>query len=308
VQSLPTVLTERVVVLDGGLATELERRGHDLSSSLWSAQLLADDPAAIRDVHRAFFAAGAEVATTASYQASVDGLSARGFDAAAMLHRSVALARQARDEHGAGWIAASIGPYGATLADGSEYRGRYGMTVSQLRTFHRPRMEILAGAVPDVLAVETIPCLAEVEALLAELDRIALPAWLSITASGSRTRAGEPIADAFTMARDCPSVVAIGVNCLVPEDVPSAVGLAVQHGARPAVAYPNSGERWDATERDWAGAPAFAPDDVISWITAGARLVGGCCRVGPSEIRALAAQISRLHTTSEATGSTGDSR
>ena len=294
-QPLPAALTERVVILDGGLATELERRGHDLSSRLWSARLLADDPAAVRDVHHAFFAAGAELATTASYQASVDGLAAHGLDAGAMLRRSVELARQARDEHGAGWIAASIGPYGAALADGSEYRGWYGLTVSQLRSFHRPRMEILAAAGPDVLAIETIPCLAEVEAVLAELERVAMPAWLSITAAaGDRTRAGEPLARGFAMARDCSSVFAVGVNCVAPGDVPAAVALAVQHGGRPAVAYPNSGEGWDAGRRDWTGARAFAPDAAVSWVRAGARMVGGCCRVGPADIGALAETIRAL--------------
>ena len=280
-------------MLDGGLATELERRGHDLSSPLWSARLLADDPAAVRDVHHAFFAAGAEIATTASYQASLDGLTAHGSDPAAMLQRSVELARQARDEHGAGWVAASIGPYGAALADGSEYHGQYGLTVAQLRAFHRQRMQILAAAGPDVLAAETIPCLAEVEAVLAELDEVALPAWLSITATGDRTRAGEPLADAFAMARDCPSVFAVGVNCVAPSDVPAAVALAVRHGGRPAVAYPNSGEDWNAGRHDWTGAPAFAPEAALSWVRAGARLVGGCCRVSPADIGAVANAIAR---------------
>lgn len=293
-QPLPDVVNDRVVVLDGGLATELERRGHDLSSHLWSAQILADDPAALRDVHRAFFAAGAEVATTASYQASVDGFAAQGLDAVAMLDRSVQLARQARDEHGGGWVAASIGPYGAALADGSEYRGRYGLTITQLRSFHRPRMEILAAAGPDVLAVETIPCLAEVEAVLAELDRVAVPAWLSITAAGDLTRAGEPLTEAFAMARDCASVFAVGVNCVAPGDVPAAVPLAVHHSRRPAIAYPNSGEGWDLTRRDWNGASSFTPGAVAGWVRAGARLVGGCCRVGPSDIGAVATAVSGL--------------
>jgi homocysteine S-methyltransferase len=291
VQTLADAIADRVVVLDGGLATELERRGSDLSSQLWSARLLADDPAAIRDVHRAFFAAGAEAATTASYQASVAGLKDRGLDPAEILRRSVRLAREARDEHGAGWVAASVGPYGAALADGSEYRGDYGLTVSELRRFHRPRMEMLAAAEPDVLALETIPCLAEAEAVLAELDRLGLPAWLSLTCAGDRTRAGEPLAEAFAMAGSCASVFAVGVNCCAPADVREAVPLAVQHSGKPAVAYPNSGEGWDAAARDWTGTPAFEPRASQAWTSAGARLVGGCCRVGPSDIRGLAASV-----------------
>lgn len=289
--SLAAALAERVVVLDGGLATELEARGHDLSGELWSARLLADDPGAIRDVHRAYFAAGAEVATTASYQASVGGLAARGWDAETLLRRSVALAREARDEFGSGWVAASVGPYGAVLADGSEYRGDYGLSIAQLRLFHRPRLELLASAEPDVLAVETIPCLAEVEAVLAELDGLGVPAWLSVTCAGDRTRAGEPLAEAFGMARDVGCVIAVGVNCVDPRDVVAAVGLATATTGRPGVAYPNSGEGWDAAARAWEGPADFTAADASDWVAAGARLVGGCCRVGPAAIAQLAAAI-----------------
>lgn len=291
VPALADVLRERPVVLDGGLATELENRGHDLADELWSARLLADDPDAIRSVHAAYFAAGAEVATTASYQASVDGLAARGWDAAALLRRSVTLACQARDEHGSGWVAASVGPYGAVLADGSEYRGDYGLTVAELRQFHRPRLELLAASGPDVLAVETIPCLAEVEAVLAELDRLAVPAWLSLTCAGGRTRAGEPLAAAFAMAADVAAVMAVGVNCSEPGEVPDAVRTAVAATGKPGVAYPNSGEGWRAADHTWAGARGFAADRGPEWVAAGARLVGGCCRVGPADISALSLAV-----------------
>ena len=214
--TLPAALRERVVVLDGGLATELERRGNDLSSALWSARLLRDRPDEIVAAHRAFADSGAEVATTASYQASFDGL---GEDAELLMRRSVDLARRGSD----GWVAASVGPYGATLADGSEYRGDYGLTVAQLRRWHRPRLAVLADAGADVLAVETIPCLAEVAALLAELDALGFPAWLSLTCDGTSTRAGEPAAEAFAMARDCDAVFAVGVNCTDPHDVEQLV-------------------------------------------------------------------------------------
>jgi homocysteine S-methyltransferase len=265
---------ERTVVLDGGLATELERRGNDLSSALWSARLLRDDPAEIVAAHRAFFAAGAQVATTASYQAPVE-----------LAASSVALAREGAEDYG-GWVAASVGPYGAVLADGSEYRGDYGLSVSELRAFHRPRLDALVGAGPDVLAVETIPCLTEVEALVAELDAVGFPAWLSLTCDGVRTRAGEPVAEAFAMARDCAAVVAVGVNCTAPADVPALVDLAARTG-KPVVAYPNSGEAW--IDRRWTGPAAFSAAEVKGWVAAGARLVGGCCRVGPAEIAGIAA-------------------
>jgi homocysteine S-methyltransferase len=294
VEVFADALAQRPVVLDGGLASELERRGYDLSSALWSARLLADDPAAIRDVHRAYFAAGAEVATSASYQASFDGFAARGHDGARMLARSVELAHDARDEHGRGWVAASVGPYGAVLADGSEYRGDYGLTVRELREFHRPRLHVLAEAEPDVLAVETIPCLAEVEAIVTELDALGVPAWLSVTTEGGRTRAGEPVEAAFAMAGECRAVIAAGVNCTAPGGVAAALQSARARSGKPAVAYPNSGEAWDAAARNWTGASAFDAADVTAWLQAGARLVGGCCRVGPAEIAALAAIVSKI--------------
>jgi homocysteine S-methyltransferase len=282
-----------MVVLDGGLATELERRGHDLSSDLWSARLLVDDPSEIAAVHRTYFAAGAEVATTASYQASFDGFAAVGGDGGRMLRRSVELAVEARDEHGAGWVAASVGPYGAVLADGSEYRGRYGLTVEQLRRFHRPRLEVLADAGADVLAIETIPCLTEAEALVRELADLQVPAWFSFTAAANRTRAGEPLAEALDLASACPSVFAVGVNCTDPAEVTAAIELARAASRKPVLAYPNSGETWEAATGTWTGLPGFARQQVDEWITAGIRLIGGCCRVGPSEISAIAARVAR---------------
>jgi homocysteine S-methyltransferase len=286
-------IDDGIVVLDGGLATLLEARGHDLSSDLWSARLLADDPDAIVAAHGEFFDAGAQVATTASYQASFPGFATLGLDdeqAADLMRLSVALARRARDERRPdGWIAASIGPYGAYLADGSEYRGDYGVDVAGLRAFHRPRLDVLSTAGADVLAVETVPCLAEVEAICAELDGTGLTAWLSLSADGDRTRAGEPLTEAWAMAQDVEEIVAIGVNCCAPDDVTTALGGATG----PLVAYPNSGQGWDAVRRTWTGASAFDPGAVADWLTAGARLVGGCCRVGPTDIAEVSAAVGR---------------
>jgi homocysteine S-methyltransferase len=290
-----TSLTEAIaggpVVLDGGLATLLEARGHDLSSDLWSARLLRDDPDAVAAAHAEFFAAGAQVATTASYQASFPGFASIGLDsdqAAALMRLSVDLARRARDEHRPdGWVAASVGPYGAYLADGSEYRGDYHLDVAGLRAFHRPRLDVLADAGADVLAVETVPCLAEVEAVCAELDGSGLTAWLSLSADGDATRAGEPLAAAWAMAADVEEIVAIGVNCCLPRDVVTALD-----GVRgPLVAYPNSGQGWDAVRRAWTGESAFDAGAVDGWLDAGARLVGGCCRVGPDDISHVAERV-----------------
>src|SRR5580765_7128731 len=167
-----------VVILDGGLASELERRGQDVSGGLWSAQVLREAPDAVRAVHAAYFAAGAQVATSASYQATYDGYAAAGVDAA---EADEAAGRAATPR----WVAASVGPYGAMLADGSEYRGDYGRSVAELREFHRPRLQVLAQACVDVgdavLACETVPSLLEVEALAAELAGLGVPAWISVT-------------------------------------------------------------------------------------------------------------------------------
>lgn len=294
------------VILDGGLATLLEAHGHDLSSALWSARLLMEDPGAIVAAHRTYFEAGAQVAITASYQASLQGFAASGLgraDAERMLRRSVELARTAA-RHGDGgdqgvdggdqgdggrrWVAASVGPYGAAQADGSEYRGDYRLSVRQLREWHRPRLEILADAGGDVLALETIPCLAEVEALLTEIETLDVPAWLSVTAKGTRTRAGEPVDEAFAMAADVDRVIAVGVNCVDSADAADLVAMAAQSSAKPVVVYPNSGEDWDAQARSWAGTRTFGPEHAAVWVASGARLVGGCCRVGPGSITQLA--------------------
>jgi homocysteine S-methyltransferase len=187
-------------------------------------------------------------------------------------------------------VAASVGPYGASLAGGEEYTGDYGLTVPELRRWHRRRLATLVEAAPDVLALETIPCLAEVEALLAEVAGTGMPCWLSVTADGSRTRQGEPLEEAFAMARDVSEVVAVGVNCCSAETVDTVVATARETGGKPVVAYPNSGEGWDGEARTWTGESTFHPERVLAWTGAGARLVGGCCRVTPAQI----ARIARL--------------
>jgi homocysteine S-methyltransferase len=279
---------DSVLISDGGLATELEARGHDLSDPLWSAKLLADDPREIVAVHAAYFRAGAAIATTASYQASFEGFAAHGFDrqaAIGLLRRSVELAKAARDEACGGGlrVAASIGPYGAALADGSEYRGRYGLSVAALMRWHRPRLEILADAGADVLALETVPDVDEAEALVNLVRSAGVPAWLSYTIDGTKTRAGQPLANAFAVAAGVPEIVAIGVNCCAPDDVLPAIRLA--DIGKPVIVYPNSGERWDG--RAWTGPRRFSAELAVAWVAAGARIVGGCCRVGPADIAAV---------------------
>lgn len=303
--SLAQAIAHERVVLDGGLATELEHRGHDVSSDLWSAALLREDPDEIRATHAAYFAAGARVATTASYQASFEGFAAAGIDrgeAETLMRRSVSLAARARTEcglDGHAWVAASVGPYGAVLAEGQEYTGDYPAprdTVAGLRAFHRERLEVLLDAGADVLACETIPRLAEVEALVAELDELGAPAWISLTTVTTGdgrvlTRFGEDAGEAFALAGAASSVVAVGVNCTAPSGVGAAVRLAAERSAKPVIVYPNSGETWDGARRAWVGAPGLDGADVAGWIADGARLVGGCCRIGPQDIAALSGTV-----------------
>ncbi len=289
-------------MLDGGLGTLLESRGHDVSSALWSATLLRENPDAVRAAHRDFFAAGARVAVTASYQVSAMSLAAAGADPAEagdLIRRSVELAAAARADAGlvapgapgrVGWIAASVGPYGAALADGSEYTGAYGLSVDELRAWHRPRLRELAEAGPDLFAVETIPSLAEVEALCAELAGLGVPAWLSVTPHAGALRTGESLADAFACAASADEIIAVGVNCCDTTEVLPAFRAARSVTTLPFVAYPNSGEQWDASARAWR--PGIPGSDVghaaHEWLAAGIAGIGGCCRVGTDDIAGIA--------------------
>lgn len=272
------------------MSNALESRGHDLSDALWSARLLKDAPEEIAAVHRAYYEAGAAVATTASYQASLPGFQQAGLsraEAERLITRSVLLAREARDEFGADrLVAASVGPYGAYLADGSEYRGNYGVSSAALRDFHAPRLELLIAAEPDLLAIETIPDTREAEVLVALLTELDFPAWFSYSIEGDRTRAGQPLTEAFAVP-SIDQVVAVGINCCSPTDVAAAVATAMSVTGKPAVAYPNSGEVWDAGARSWTGAKISLAALAPTW---GAEYVGGCCRIGPDEIRELHAQ------------------
>ncbi|MET9730749.1 homocysteine S-methyltransferase [Streptomyces sp. NPDC006458] len=295
--SLASALAAGAVVLDGGISNQLEAAGYDLGDELWSARLLMEGPEAVVGAHLTYFEAGASVAITASYQATFEGFGRRGLGpgrVAGLLALSVESAREAgRRARAKGiarplWVAASVGPYGAMLADGSEYRGRYGLSVAELERFHRPRVEALAAAAPDVLALETVPDTDEAQALLRAVRGLGVPAWLSYTVSGDRTRAGQPLEDAFALAADADEIIAVGVNCCAPEDVTDAVTTAARVTGKPVVVYPNSGESWDAKARAWDGRATFDAALVDAWRDAGARLVGGCCRVGPEGIASIA--------------------
>ena len=274
-----------MLISDGGLATELEARGHDLSDPLWSARLLADAPQEIVAVHAAYFRAGATIATTASYQASFEGFAARGIgrdEAVGLLRRSVELAKTARDEVGAddAWVAASVGPYGAALADGSEYRGRYGLSVAHLARWHRPRLEVLAAAGADVLALETVPDVDEAEALVTLVQSLGVPAWLSYTIDGTRTRAGQPLAEAFAVAAGVPEIVAVGVNCCAPDDVLPAIGIGCgywQTGDR----LPQQRRALGRPARAWIGPSRFSAQLAAQWVAAGRASSADAAGCGP---------------------------
>ncbi len=290
------------VVIDGGLATELERRGHVLDTPLWSASLLADAPAEIAAVHRAYLEAGASIIISASYQASIEGFRRAGVDeqrARKLLLRSVAVAREVRDGWGDGrdprpLVAASIGPFGAVLADGSEYRGNYRLDRDALAAFHRPRLELLDDAGADLLAVETIPSLTEAEALAGLLGRCRTPAWVCFScADQDHLRDGSRIEDAALLFRAIDRVVAVGVNCTEPRFVlPLVQRLTAAAPDKDIVVYPNRGEDWDAASRSWCGDGSAPFAEAAEWFRAGARLIGGCCRTTPADIAALR---DRLH-------------
>ncbi|ORY11973.1 Homocysteine S-methyltransferase, partial [Clohesyomyces aquaticus] len=318
------------IILDGALATYLETLGADISSSLWSASILLTSPSLIQRAHVDYFRAGAHIATTASYQASIPGLLGSKYlnlsekDAEGIVAKSVELAKSARDkyllelktqnenENGGEkeeskkarplFIAASIGPYGASLANGSEYTGLYppSTSISSLRTFHASRLSILLSSDIDILACETIPSFPETLALIqlltspeysssssATTNTIPIPAWFTFTLSPSDPMC---IADGTDLARvvevlDPESrVVAIGVNCVSDTSALAALQYLSTLTKKPLIVYPNSGEQWNASARSWVGARSegtYLAEKCVEWWEAGARMIGGCCRTTP---------------------------
>ena len=300
--------SQPALVIDGALATELERRGCNLKDELWSARILMEQPDMIRQVHFDYFKAGADCAITASYQATIPGFAKRGLgeqEALALIRKSVQLARAARDEFWADasnragrsrpLVAASIGPYGAYLAHGEEYVGNYGLDENTLMDFHRPRMRALVEAGADLLACETIPSLIEAQALsrlLGEFPQIT--AWVSFSArDGEHISEGQPFATCVRMLEGNAQVAAVGINCTSPRYVSSLIRDAKKETKKPILVYPNLGETYDAARHAWAGPPIAGSfgEEARTWYAAGARLIGGCCRTTPEDIRAIAAWV-----------------
>ncbi len=290
---------DRPLLLDGGLATQLEAQGCDIGNELWSASLLQSDPDAIVQAHRAYIDAGAECLATASYQASRDGYAKNGLsngDADKLMLLSVELAVRARTAAGSvAAIAASLGPYGAMLHDGSEYRGNYGVSSDTLRAFHEPRLRLFDGSEADVLALETIPSLQEAQVLAELLHSCKTPAWVSFSCRDHEHICdGTPLSDVASLFAAHPTVVAVGVNCTPPQYVPSLVRrLCAVLPGKHVVAYPNSGETYDADSNGWSGTvtPGDCAAAAVAWVAAGANIVGGCCRMGPEHIKAIGRSI-----------------
>jgi homocysteine S-methyltransferase len=297
-----------VVVLDGGLATELERRGCNLNDDLWSARVLMEQPELVGRVHADYLAAGADCIVSASYQATVEGFVKKDLSPAAaerLLEKSVEIALEARD---AFWsvpanrqgrlrplVAASIGPYGAYLADGSEFTGDYDLDEQGLSEFHADRWQLLAGAGADLIACETLPSATEARVLLRLLEQTpSTIAWFSFSCRDDTLISdGTELA---AIARElCGSerVAAVGVNCTAPRFISGLVAAVQAETSKPIVVYPNSGERWDAEGKKWLTGEEEIdlPAASREWRGLGASLIGGCCRTGPEHIRRIRQEL-----------------
>jgi homocysteine S-methyltransferase len=294
------------VMLDGGLATEMEKNGADLDDELWSARMLIEAPEMIRRVHSAFLRAGADVIATATYQASFSGFERAGYgqkQAECLMRLSVDLAVLARESFWAQkqnrqnrirpLVAASIGPYGACLHDGSEYHGNYNLTRQQLKDFHRPRMQVLADTEADLFAFETIPSKLEAEALIELLKEFPNKhAWLSFSCKNAREVShGEAFSECVNLVERSDQIVGVGLNCTAPEWVNGLLETVGKQGT-PLVVYPNSGEQWKSGDKEWTG-QACESLPATEWYDRGARLIGGCCRTSLEAISQMRSDLLR---------------
>ncbi len=293
-----------LIILDGAMATELESHGCNLDDPLWSARVLLENPQLIYQVHLDYFRAGADCAITASYQATVEGFAKRGIqekEALELIKKTVELAKSARDDF---WqdelqvyrpkplVAASVGPYGAYLADGSEYVGNYGVSDETLRDFHRQRMEALIEAGADILALETIPSIQEAKVLISLLKEFPNTyAWLSFSLKDENSISeGTLLQECAELANENEQIAAVGLNCAPLDYVTGAISNLRNHTEKPVIVYPNSGETYDPETKTWHGQESCNTLESKSkeWYEAGARLIGGCCRTSPKDIEAVA--------------------
>lgn len=293
------------LLLDGGLSNQLEAMGYDLNDPLWSARLLKDDPEAIVEAHLAYLRSGAQILITSSYQSSIEGFAKTGLselEAVELILRSVELAKEASKRFQNDYtqaekifIAGSIGPYGAFLADGSEYTGNYTISEVELIDFHFKRIQILADSSADFLACETIPSIREAHVLHALLSQSKKPAWVSFSCfDNTYLNDGTPASEAFRLFRDHPNVFALGINCTAPQYVSGLIGIIREEApGKKIVVYPNSGEIYNPETKGWAGTndPLICGMMSNEWLQLGADIIGGCCRIGPKHIAAIGAMI-----------------
>jgi len=296
------------LLLDGGLSNELERQGCNLNQKLWSAKLLESDPEAIVLAHLHYLEAGAQCIITSSYQATLPGFMAIGYDkpsASGMIVKSVQLAEEARNrflslnpQASKPLIAASIGPYGAYLADGSEYRGDYVISDQALTDFHKPRINLLDNSTADILACETIPSFQEARVLSEILENVKKPAWISFSCKdGKHISDGTPIEQCAAYFAHHPTVFAIGVNCTSPEFISELIqSIKTKSGNKKIVVYPNSGAVYHAESKTWSGLSDLSSCEIMAkeWMDLGADIIGGCCGVGPQQIKAMSKIISKI--------------
>ncbi|XP_009587401.1 homocysteine S-methyltransferase 2 isoform X1 [Nicotiana tomentosiformis] len=317
-----------VAVIDGGFATELERHGADLNDPLWSAKCLLTDPHLVRAVHLDYLEAGADIILSSSYQATIQGFKAKGYsleESESLLKRSVEIACEARDvyytrccksssDHSTDGkvlkqrpilVAASVGSYGAYLADGSEYSGEYGDAIDLkfLKDFHRRRVQLLAESGADLIAFETVPNKLEAQAFveLLEEEDIKTPAWLSFNSKdGINVVSGDSLSECAAIGESCGKVLAVGINCTPPRFILDLIRSINQVTTKPILIYPNSGESYDGDRKEWVRNTGIADEDFVpyvnKWCEAGASLVGGCCRTTPNTIREIHHALSSRRT------------
>ena len=289
-------------MIDGGLSTQLEARGAVIEGSLWTGRVLIEHPEVVEAAHRDFVEAGAEIIITSSYQVAVEGFLEVGLteaQAKQALRESVRVARRAVAGTSVK-VAASVGPYGAILHDGSEYRGDYRVDEAFLKDFHRRRLEVILTERPDLLAIETIPTLSEVRALAAVIrDWPEIPFWVSMSCrSETELVSGESIADAVQVLAGLPGLLAIGANCVAPENVEGIAHTIRSVADIPVIAYPNRGGEWDADRGAWEGhTPHSLAEWWPTWHAAGVQYVGGCCGLGAPAIAELAQVVHRDRVT-----------
>ena len=298
-------LGNEILFIDGGLSTELEAMGVDLNNALWSARGLLDNPDSIYQVHKNYFDAGANIAVTSTYQASLEGFQKLGLSAdqsRALIQLGIELADQARTDflaeqpNGRACVAASIGPYAAYLADGSEYRGNYQATTESIHKLHTGRIEAIQQLADqfDFWAIETLPSLDEALMIADILAADPHPAWFSFTLRDEgHIPEGVSLAEVAKVLDKNPSVAAIGINCCHPDWVEPALKTIARQTSKPLVAYPNGGGEYDASTKEWK-TPEEMKLDGKAWIAAGARLIGGCCQTCAKSLGPLYADWARL--------------